>query len=986
MISNVSANREDLIQFREQTIRGCVDDILEWKAPIEMKDILKPNHVKHEQRKCPVTQLLIEGAPGIGKSTFAWEVCQKWAQRQLFDEYSLVVLLKLRNKRIQEANSIFEMLYHPNPKLQSDIVDIITTAGGQGLLLILEGFDEAPASKRVNFVRLFTGQELPRATVILTTRPSASAELRQFCNSVNSRRIEIVGFGKKEIDECIECVFSDEQSHSDFKEYLSLYPHIHSMMYVPLNSAIVAHVYEYCKSSGVVVPKTMTQLYSSLIRTLLLRYLKDKEGYKDTCTNINSFKDLPSPLHNQFRNICKIAYTGIMKAETQLIFQDLPSDFDPLGLMQTCPELYVDRGASISYNFLHLTLQEYLAACHISWLSVDEQVAFMRENIESKKLEVVVRFLAGISNLGKDLWDVVRGFACKDKPNDILSLLWQETNFIKLKVLHWLFESQDPSAITSVLGSNYVCFSQGCHNTRPFDWYVLGYCITHSSCDWKLELVGLKLESVEVFLKELNLQQDHCLLPKGMIKQLSLLYSKQPPVHLLVANIPNLLVFRNLTHFILMNSDLTSETCNHLAKHSDLLQKLECLYLAGNDSGKPTVGRGGAVNLITSLTKCSTIRELTLHKTGIGFEDCKALSELLATSKYIEMLDIRDNHLSSDCTQQVVDGFSYNTTLEELNITSSNLSSENVLSLASVLRMNTRLKGLIIERCSIHSSDSFYLAKAIEENTTTNLQTLRMCGDSLGSESAIAFAGMLDTNKSLIKFCMSNCSIEEEGAVCLGKALGENSTVTQFDISFNQVGSEGAAAFANMLAKNKSLTKLNMCASSIQGEGAFCMAVALEKNSTVTDLDVSANKLGSKAAVGFAHMLSTNRSIAKLSMSHCNIQREVAVCLAKAMEKNSTVSDLDISGNPVELKGAIAFACMLKRNQCLKTLMLLDIDDSIGVKGALEMIESMKCNTTLEKLVLSKKCEPSSFSTQCEPLQNRVEFVDIEYRTRYLDD
>ena len=297
----------------------------------------------------------------------AWEVCQKWGQHQLFNEYSLVVLLKFRDKRVQEAKSISKLFYHPNSKLQSELAEYITATGGHGLLLILEGFDEAPASKRTVdsiFVRLFTGQELPKATVILTTRPSASAELRQFCNGVNSRRIEIVGFGKKEIDEYIQCAFSDEQSRSDFKEYLSLYPHIHSMMYVPLNSAIVTHVYESCKSSGIVVPKTMTQLYSLLIRTLLLRHLKDKEEYKDTCINISSFKDLPQPMHDQFCKICEVAYTGIIRAETELIFQDLTNDFDPLGLMQACPELYVDKGASVSYNFLHLTLQEYLAASH----------------------------------------------------------------------------------------------------------------------------------------------------------------------------------------------------------------------------------------------------------------------------------------------------------------------------------------------------------------------------------------------------------------------------------------------------------------------------------------------------------------------------------------------------------------------------------------------------------------------------------------------
>ena len=214
------------------------------------------------------------------------------------------------------------------------------------------------------------------------------------------------------------------------------------MMYVPLNSAIVTHVYESCKSSDMVVPKTMTQLYSSLIRTLLLRYLKDKEEYKDKCTNINIFEDLPQPVYDQFCEICKIAYTGMTSAETELIFQDLPSDFDPLGLMQSCPELYVDRGASVSYNFLHLTLQEYIAAYHISQQSRDEQVAFMREciedktleekavtdysgkvqvtlmreHIESKKLEVVVRFLAGLSEFGRSLCDIVRRFATMTKP------------------------------------------------------------------------------------------------------------------------------------------------------------------------------------------------------------------------------------------------------------------------------------------------------------------------------------------------------------------------------------------------------------------------------------------------------------------------------------------------------------------------------------------------------------------------------------------
>ena len=837
MINNVYANKEDLVQFRRRTIRGSIDDVLEWKAPIRMRDILKPNCVydihddeKHEHY--PVTQLLIEGAPGIGKSTFAWELCQKWGQHQLFKKYSLVVMLKFRDKRVQEAKSVSDLFYHPHSNLQFDVVQHICTMGGRKLLLILEGFDEVPASKRTMdsiFVRLFRGQELPNATVILTTRPSASAELRQFCNSVNSRRIEIVGFGKKEIDEYIQSSFSDEQSRSDFKEYLSLYPHIHSMMYVPLNSAIVTHVYESCKSSGTVVPKTITQLYSSLIRTLLLRYLKDKEEYKDTCTNINSFKDLPQPVYDQFCKICKIAYTGIMSAETELIFQDLPSDFDPLGLMQTCPELYVDKGASVSYNFLHLTIQEYLAAYHTSQQSTDEQVAFMRKHSESEKFVVVVRFLAGLTELGRDLWDVVKGFASEARPFD--SMFEDEINFIKVGILHLLFESQNSSAITSVLGSDCVCYYYDCRDA--FGWYVLGFCIAHSSCEWKLQLHRCELESVELFLKALNLQQDQCQLPSaGQIKGMSLDESDPGGVHLLIDNLPQMSVFHNLTHFTVVCGSCTSETCNLLCTHTDLIQHLEHLDLCFNP-----IGRGGAVNLITSLTKFSTIKELNLGDTCLGFEDCEALSELLISSKYIEMLNISGNKLLPESIQLIVDGFSCNTSLEALDISESNFNSDNVLYLASVLTVNTRLKELYIGNCNIQSSDSVCLAIALESNS--QLQTLWLGNNPFGSKGVVAFAHVLATNNNLVELNLRMCFIHVKGAVCLAKALEKNSIVSMFDISHNPIGMEGAVAFANMLQKNQCLKTLDFRDDSVGVKGALKLIESLEHNTTLKKLWLS---------------------------------------------------------------------------------------------------------------------------------------------------
>ena len=73
-------------------------------------------------------------------------------------------------------------------------------------------------------------------------------------------------------------------------------------------------------------------------------------------------------------------------------------------------------------------------------------------------------------------------------------------------------------------------------------------------------------------------------------------------------------------------------------------------------------------------------------------------------------------------------------------------------------------------------------------------------------------------------------------------------------------------------------------------------------------------------------------------------------------------------------EGAVAFASMLKKNKCLKTLDLYDY--SFGVEGTLELIESLKHNTTLEKLELSEECKPPSFSTLDKTLQDCVKFMN----------
>ena len=72
------------------------------------------------------------------------------------------------------------------------------------------------------------------------------------------------------------------------------------MMYNPLNAAIVVEVYRNCYEEESTILKTMTELYSSLIRNLLLRYIKEHPVLGKRQRTIHQFSDLPSDIYQQF--------------------------------------------------------------------------------------------------------------------------------------------------------------------------------------------------------------------------------------------------------------------------------------------------------------------------------------------------------------------------------------------------------------------------------------------------------------------------------------------------------------------------------------------------------------------------------------------------------------------------------------------------------------------------------------------------------------
>ena len=165
------------------------------------------------------------------------------------------------------------------------------------MLLLFEGYDELPEklhTKKSLFLDLITSKKLPEATVLITSCPWASEFLCRECERHISQHIEIFGFTKDNIQSYLENTIPDDPSMlADLKKYISYYPHINSLMYVPLYSAFVVEVYRNSRKDETLVPKSMTDIYSSLVRSLLLRHLFEHPVHGKKRWRVRSFHDLP---------------------------------------------------------------------------------------------------------------------------------------------------------------------------------------------------------------------------------------------------------------------------------------------------------------------------------------------------------------------------------------------------------------------------------------------------------------------------------------------------------------------------------------------------------------------------------------------------------------------------------------------------------------------------------------------------------------------
>ena len=145
-------------------------------------------------------------------------------------------------------------------------------------------------------------------------------------------------------------------------------PAIEGSSFLPLNASIIAYLY---LSDGS-LPDTVHGIFSSFVRHVLSRYLYEKVGKRNTNFRVVSLDNLPRKVQGAFNEMCRLAFKGTAQNKVTFSHSDIEAVKDSaviceMGLLQATPSI-LSEGQTVYYNFIHLSVQEFLSAVYISML------------------------------------------------------------------------------------------------------------------------------------------------------------------------------------------------------------------------------------------------------------------------------------------------------------------------------------------------------------------------------------------------------------------------------------------------------------------------------------------------------------------------------------------------------------------------------------------------------------------------------------------
>ncbi|XP_068686880.1 protein NLRC3-like [Montipora foliosa] len=716
---------------------------------VNMLEIFKP----HAECSLP-RKVLIEGQPGMGKTTYCNKVAYDWAKNckaeDSFPDFQVLLLLKCRDINSDLWEAIDDQLLPKDIKKEEREKFFTFVRDHQSkVLLVLDGLDELPTHKLPVYKEIIQGRMLPKCYLVVTARHEAGIKVRKCCDTL----LEVEGFTKHGAEDFIWRYFKTEKHLAKkILEKLHTDASLEGLTANPLNIALLCLL---CEDFQGDLPKGRTLLFFEIVQCVLRRF-REKKDLSETD------EDLTKLYHSELKHLGYIALNGLREDEMYFdhsAFRDCTSNLIPeLGFLSVQPGRS-KRRPSLCYGFLHKSFQEFFAAFYLSCQLVDEEISpddLVADNRYFNEFQQVLMFTCGI---------LAQRF---------------ET---KAKALMASIASQINQSIEERRCSDYLCVALICITECEKDQGTFSKELAHT--------LGSLLE-IQRFICLRSLDENsvavlaHALETNSTLKLLDLGNDNIGDSGA-AALTKAMEINSTLTRLDLPGNGISDSGAAALAKAMERNSTLAWLDLSRNK-----IGKSGAAALAKALEVNITLTQLYLSDSAIGDSGFAALVKAMEINSTLTRLDLPGNGIGDSGATALAKEMEGNSTLTWLDLSRNKIGDSGAAALAVALEINSTLKFLHLSCNKVGDSGTAALAKEVERNV--RLAYLDLSSNEVGDSGAAALAQAMEINSTLAYLDLSDNKISDSGATALAKAMERNSTLRYLNLSGNEIGDLGSAA------------------------------------------------------------------------------------------------------------------------------------------------------------------------------------------------
>ncbi len=394
---------------------------------IYCNDIFKTSSEPGSEEKDQIKTVLTKGIAGIGKTVSVQKFILDWAEGKANQDVDFMFVLPFRELNLirDHQYSLHRLLLDFHPELQDLDSKIYEQCK---VVFIFDGLDESritlmfsddqkvcdvteTSSVDVLMSNLMKGDLLPSALIWITSRPAAA---NQIPSKYINRLTEIQGFNEPQKEEYFRKRISDQHQASRIISHIRRARSLHIMCHIPvfcwISSTVLQKLLEEDLSAE--IPQTLTEMY---IHFLLIQINMRNQKYEE--------RDPEKLLQSNREVIVKlaeVAFKQLMKGNVMFYEEDLIESSidvtDASVYSGICSEIFKEESVIHQrkvYSFIHLSVQEFLAAFYVFYYHVNETVKGLNnfvsvrnvlkiavdEALESKSghLDLFLRFLLGVS-------------------------------------------------------------------------------------------------------------------------------------------------------------------------------------------------------------------------------------------------------------------------------------------------------------------------------------------------------------------------------------------------------------------------------------------------------------------------------------------------------------------------------------------------------------------------------------------------------------